>query len=418
MRLTRRDALRYGLLGLGGLAGAGAFGYSCLKAFRSENPASIFPGDAPSGEVWEQWRARGWAREGYHYISLGQNVECHICPNRCLLAPGDRSHCRNRVNKDGKLYTLAYGNPCAMHIDPIEKKPLFHFMPASSAFSLATSGCPFRCLNCQNWEISQARPEETKDPSGPELRPTPQGLAELTQETQRRYSLFPEDVAASAAHFRCDSIAYTYSEPTAYFEYMLDTCKLARARKIKNVWISCGYMSGEALADLCKVLDGANVNLKSFSEDIYRALNDGRLQAILDTLKFLKEQGVWFEVTNLVVPTYTDKPDMIKKMCDWLVANIGPGYPLHFSRFFPMYKLAHLAPTPAEILMKAREIAQNAGLHYVYIGNVRGLEDVENTFCPGCKKMVVQRDVFDVTANHVKQGKCEFCNTKIAGVWA
>ena len=431
--LTRRQALGLGLLGL---AGAGVAGLTAYRFIRSGGAAagstavsgpvsqagkpmlpgtSVFRLDAPTGELWEQWKKRGWAHEAYHYSALGRNMQCAICPNRCLLEPGDRSHCRNRVNKDGKLYTLAYGNPCALHVDPIEKKPLFHFMPNTPAFSLATAGCTLRCLNCQNWEISQSLPEKTKDASGDEVRVRPQ---DLSYADTRRLSLFPEDAVAAAAYFKCASIAYTYSEPIAYYEYLYDTAKLARANKIKNAWITCGYINEEALKDLCQYIDAACVNLKSFDEDIYQTLNAGKLQPILDTLKVLKREGVWFEVVNLVVPSYTDKPEMIKRMCGWLADNLGPDYPLHFSRFNHAYKLDHLPPTPLDILLEARAIAMKAGLRYVYIGNVYGEEDVENTFCPGCKKALIERETFAVLANHIKDGKCGYCGTLIAGVWS
>jgi pyruvate formate lyase activating enzyme len=221
-----------------------------------------------------------------------------------------------------------------------------------------------------------------------------------------------------AEYFSCPSIAYTYSEPIVWFEYMIDIAKAARAKNIKNCWITCGYIQDEPLKQLCKYIDAANVNLKSFDDKIYHDLNSGKLQPVLDTLKTLKREGVWFEVTNLVVPTYTDKPDMIRRMCDWLLANIGPDYPLHFSRFQPLHKLTHLPPTPKDILVEAQSIARQAGLNHVYIGNCREVSDAETTYCPKCKKAVIERDVFSVLANHVVGGKCEFCSTPIAGVWS
>jgi pyruvate formate lyase activating enzyme len=426
-RLSRRQMLGLSALGL---AGATGVGLTCLATLRSagvrvagvpagsEPSADVFPGDAPKGELWTAWQKRGWAHEAKHYLSLGRNVQCKICPNNCLLEPGDRSHCRNRINVDGKLYTIAYANPCTVRVDPIEKKPLFHVLPGCGAFSLATAGCVLRCLNCQNWDLSQAKPEETKDPTGPELRPTPRGLRTMTQNDLKRFTMLPEDVVAAAAYFNCATIAYTYSEPIAYYEYTYDTARAARAKGIKNLLITCGHIKPEPLADLCQYLDAANVNLKSFDDNIYRTLNDGGLQPVLDTLKTLKERGVWFEVTNLIVPTYTDKIEMIARMCDWLVQHIGPNYPLHFSRFHPQYKLTHLPPTPLQILLQARDTARKAGLRYVYIGNVGPVDGAETTFCPGCKKAVVEREIFSVESNNVKQGKCGFCGTAIAGVWA
>jgi pyruvate formate lyase activating enzyme len=416
--VNRRQAIKYGVVGLAGLAGAGSLVYHFVRSARSEGAVSVFKNDAPKGKLWDLWKKRGWVKEGYHYRKLARNVQCQVCPNECVLEPEDRSHCRNKVNKDGKLYTLAYGNPCAVHIDPIEKKPLLHFLPATPVFSIATSGCSLRCLNCQNWDISQKKPEDTKDASGREIKLDLQLARNLTREDMGRLSMFPEDVVKLAQDFNCRSIAYTYSEPTSFYEYMLDTARLARKKNIRNVWVTNGYIRQEALEDLCQVLDAANVDLKSFSESTYRKLNSGKLQPILDTLKTLKKHGVWFEVTNLIVPIYTDKLDMIRRMCDWLMENIGPDYPLHFSRFHPQYKLDHLSPTPIAVLERARSIAWKAGLHYVYVGNARGIPNAETTFCPNCKKAIVDRDIYFVRKVSIREGNCEFCGTRIAGVWS
>ncbi len=417
-KIPRRDALKYGLAGLGCAGGGGAAVWYLADRLRAAAATGVFPADAPAGKLWELWQERGWAKEARHYVKLGRNIECKLCPNECLLEPEDRGHCRNRVHKDGKLYTLAYADPCAWQCDPIEKKPLFHFLPDTEAFSIATAGCGFRCLNCQNWEISQAKPEETKDPRGEPLRLGPAERGSLTCSDIRRLTMSPEDVVAAAEYSRCPSIAYTYSEPNAWFEYMIDTATAARARKIKNCWITCGSIQEAPLRELCQVTDAANVNLKSFSEEIYRELNTGELEPILRTLRILKQQGVWFEVTNLVVPTYTDKPDMIRRMCDWLLANLGPDYPLHFSRFHPEHKLKRLPPTPVAILLEAREIARSAGLRYIYIGNCPEVADGETTFCPHCRKPIIEREHFAVVTVQISDGKCGLCGTPIPGVWA
>jgi len=417
-KFTRRDAIKYGIAGLAGLTGAGSLAFYLMRTAEAQRIPEVFKGDAPKGELWELWKKRGWVKEAYHYLALGRNVQCKVCPNDCVLEPGDRSRCRNKVNKDGRLYTMVYGNPCSFRPDPIEKKPLFHFLPGTGSFSIATSGCGFRCLNCQNWEISQRKPEETKDAHGGEVRIDLTNPQPLTRSDIARLSMFPEDVVALAELTKCRSIAYTYSEPTAFYEYMYDTSKLAREKNIKNVWVTCGYIQEEALVDLCKYLDAANVDLKSFSDEIYRTLNSGKLQPILDTLKILKEHGVWFEVTNLIVPTYTDKFDMIERMCDWLVENVGPDYPVHFSRFHPAHKLEHLPRTPVNVLTRAREIGRRAGLRYVYIGNVRGVPDAETTFCPNCRKPVIEREIFFVRTMNLEGGKCKHCKTSIAGVWS
>ena len=424
-KTSRRRLLKYGVLGAAGLSlggvGVCAAAWCYLRRFsRAAASVTVFKNDAPKGELWKLWKKRGWVKEARHYQKLGRNVKCGLCPNECVLEPEDRGRCRNRVYKQGKLYTMTYGNPCAEHADPIEKKPLFHFLPKTYAYSIAASGCGFRCLNCQNWDISQRKPEERKDPRGEPLRLKYHHLASLSREDVDRMSMFPEDVVALAKYRDCASIAYTYSEPTSWFEYMIDTAKAARTEKIKNVWVTCGYIQEKPLVELCKYLDAANVDLKSFDQQIYQKLNSGKLQPILDTLKTLKREGVWFEVTNLIVPTYTDKPEMIRRMCDWLVENLGPDYPLHFSRFSPQHKLTHLPPTPVEMLLKARSIARQAGLHYVYIGNCRDpqVDDPETTFCPGCKEPVIERFVYLVGAvNLDDQGKCKGCGTRIAGVW-
>lgn len=415
--VSRRTALGLGAIGLAGLAGAAAV-FDFLQKWREgETPADIFKGDAPTGAVWDAWQKRGWVKEGRHYLKLGRNVQCKICPNNCLLEPGDRSHCRNRVNHDGTLYTLAYGDPCTFHVDPVEKKPLYHFLPGSKTFSLATSGCVFRCLNCQNWEISQRKPEETKDPEGEPFRLRPPLPASLTATQMARLSLFPDDVVAVTAALGCPSISYTYSEPTAYFEYAQDTCRAAHEHKLKNIIVSCGSIEERPARDLYQHVDAAHLDLKGFDEETYRKLNSGRLAPILRTLQVLKELGVWFEIINLVVPTYTDRLDAIHRMCAWIARELGPDQPLHFSRFHPQHQLTHLTPTPLTTLVQARDAARAEGLRYVYVGNVPGLADAGTTWCPGCRKAVVERDVFAVTRIEVVAGKCRFCGTTIPGVW-
>ncbi len=347
----------------------------------------VFKGDAPA-KLWK------WSHEGFLYKKLKENkVACGICPNRCVLAPGDLSVCRSKVNIDGTLYSLAYGNPCSVHVDPVEKKPLFHFKPKSRAFSIATTGCNFRCLNCQNWEISQVKPQQV-----------------------RHYELFPRDVVIKAQSAGAKSIAYTYSEPTTFFEYMIDIARIARENGICNLWISNGYINRRPLLELCKVLDAANVNLKAYSDDVYRKLNGGRLQPVLNTFTTLHEQGVHFEVTNLVVPGYVDDADMAKRMCGWILKNLGPDYPLHFLRFFPRYKLDRLAPTPISTLTRFRELAMQEGIRYVYVGNVPGHEG-NNTYCHNCRKLLVERKGYLIPIYNLVGNRCKFCNSIIPGIW-
>jgi pyruvate formate lyase activating enzyme len=414
---TRRRALGGAIAAGGTCLGAGSVWSFLRDLGRDAAPADVFKGDAPSGELWELWRRRGWVHEARHYLRLDRNVQCKVCPNNCLLTPGDRSHCRNKVNHDGTLYTLAYANPCTFHVDPVEKKPLFHFLPGSSSFSLATAGCVFRCLNCQNWEISQKKPEETKDPRGAELRLRPPLPERLTGAEMRSLSLFPEDLGAVAAALGCRSVSYTYSEPTAYYEYACDASQAVRRLGLKNVLVSCGSIEERPLRELAAHIDAAHVDLKGFDDAVYRKLNSGRLEPILSTLRTLRAAGVWVEIVHLVVPTYTDRIESIRRMCDWVVTQLGPDVPLHFSRFHPQHKLAHLPPTPAAILLEARAAAHAAGLRYVYLGNVAGLANAGTTFCPGCRRAVIERDIFSVTRLDVVDGRCRHCGQGIPGVW-
>ena len=354
---------------------------------RADIRGRVLRGEAPN-KLWK------WAREGFVYRRLeNSQVQCLICPNRCTLSPGDRSICRSKVNLKGTLYSLTYGNPCAVHNDPVEKKPLYHFLPQSKVFSLATTGCNFRCLNCQNWEISQARPEDV-----------------------RFVELFPEQAVGQAAAIGSASIAYTYSEAITYYEYMLDTARAARAQGIKNLLISNGYINSEPLEMLCEVLDGANINLKAFSDAVYRKLNGGTLQPVLETLKTLHRREVHFEITTLVVPGYVDDDAMTREMCAWIVENLGPDHPLHFTRFVPRYKLDRLPPTPVSTLERCRAIALDAGLRYVYVGNVP-LHDANHTYCHACGRKVVARMGYRIPALHIQDGGCTFCGTAIPGRW-
>lgn len=320
-------------------------------------------------------------------------VQCQLCPRKCIMPNSKRGFCGARENRGGILYTLVYAKPVAIHIDPIEKKPLFHFLPASTAFSIATSGCNLRCKFCQNWEISQRLPEEVE-----------------------YIYLEPVDLIKKVKESGSPTIAYTYTEPTIFYEYMLETAQLAKAQGIKNIMHSAGYINEEPLRQLCKYLDAANIDLKGFTDDYYARMSEATLEPVLKSLKILKEEGVHLEITNLVISGYNDDPDITKKMCLWIKENLGPDTPLHFSRALPLYKLTTINPTPYETLVKARQIALDCGLKYVYVGNVGG-NPAENTYCPKCKNIVIRRVGYTVLENNLKNGKCRFCGEKIEGIW-
>jgi pyruvate formate lyase activating enzyme len=322
-----------------------------------------------------------------------KSVECTLCPKACRLAPGQRGDCRVRVNDDGKLFSLVYGKVCAVHVDPVEKKPMYHFLPGSGAFSIATAGCNLHCLFCQNWEISQTDPEDANNSDLP-----------------------PERVVALAARSGCASIAYTYSEPVVFYEYVEDTSILAKERGIRNIMVTAGFINREPLRRLCRVVDGANVDLKGFTEKYYREVVFGNLRTVLDTLVTMREEGVVLEVTNLIVPTLSDDMTMIREMCRWMVSELGDEVPIHFSRFTPMYKLKDLPPTPVKTLQRARETALDAGLKYVYMGNVPG-DPGEDTFCPACGRLVIDRYGYRILKYDVVNGKCGFCGEKLYGLF-
>lgn len=333
-------------------------------------------------------------REALYYTKIDeQTVQCELCPRRCLLMDGMRGFCRVRHAEGGELYTLVYANPCTYHIDPIEKKPLYHMLPASSIFSIATAGCNLRCKFCQNWTISQRPPEETDN-----------------------IQMSPQEVVDRALKNKCTSIAYTYSEPIIFYEYMLDTAKLAREKGLKNVMVTAGYINQEPLRELCRYIDAANVDLKGFDSKYLREVCAQELEPLLEALKIFKEEGVWLEITNLIVPTLNDDMETIEEMCTWIRDNLGEDVPLHFSRFTPMYKLKNLYLTPTSTLEQAKEAAERVGLKFVYIGNVPG-HPAENTYCPNCRNLLIERIGYTIKQNNIVKGKCKFCGRPIPGRW-
>ena len=333
-------------------------------------------------------------KEAMYYEKLpGGKVQCTLCPVMCVLGEGERGSCRARINIGGILRTLVYGRLLAMNDDPIEKKPLFHYLPGSRSLSIATAGCNLGCVFCQNWQITQALPEEA-----------PYRAAT------------PEQVVAEAKRLGCRSISYTYTEPTVFYEFMLDCARLAHKEGIRNVWVTCGYINPTPLRELCKVLDAANIDVKGFDEAYYQRYCGGSLEPVLTALRIAREEKVWVEVTNLIVPGGNDDPRMIADLCKWQAAHLGPDVPMHFSRFFPMYRMLDAAPTPLETLQTAARIAHDAGIRYVYVGNI-DTPAGEDTLCPKCGRALVQRQGFIVKRNDIRDGRCPYCGAEIAGVW-
>jgi pyruvate formate lyase activating enzyme len=368
--------------------------YSLLFSSLTSVPSLFgFAKRAGAYNIRREWGLIKTKLSPYYTPLEGKKIRCELCPRECDVSEGKRGYCGVRENRDGKYYSLVYGNPVTWHIDPIEKKPFFHVLPASGSFSIATTGCNFDCKFCQNYEISQARPEETAN-----------------------FDMPPELVVAAAKKTGCRSIASTYVEPTIFYEYMYDIGVLAKKEGILNVCHSNGYINQKPLKALCKVLDGACIDLKGFTEEFYRTLTEGRLQPVLDALKTLKLEGVHVEIVNLVVPTKNDSMEEIRQMCLWIREELGSDTPLHFSRFYPMYKLKNLPPTPIPTLEEARKVAISVGLHYVYIGNVPGHEG-ENTYCPTCKKLLIQRTGYRILQNHLIGRKCPSCGHPQPGIW-
>ncbi len=320
-------------------------------------------------------------------------VQCQLCPKQCLIQPGQSGECRVRVNIDGQLQTVVYGYPCSIHIDPIEKKPFFHFLPATQTLSLATVGCNLHCKNCQNWEISQANPEDSQ-----------------------AYFCPPEKLVALAKSNNCPSLSYTYTDPVVYYEYALDSSKLAKVSGLRNTLVTAGYINKEPLKQLLKFVDAARIDLKSMSEDFYRDICSATLKPVLDSLVLTKSSGVHLEVINLVIPTLNDSPEQIRTLVRWVKSNLGADTPLHFSQFYPQYKMQYLPPTSAETLDTARRTAAAEGMQYVYIGNITSKEG-QNTYCPGCKTLLIERSGFTVLKNQLKNGTCPSCGKEIYGVW-
>jgi len=367
--------------------------------------ALLFLAVVVGGSLYLVWsRERGVRAEGTLISSTnlhpamhwearaGGMVRCGLCPHRCMLSEGQIGICRARKNEGGKLYSLVYGKLAAAHVDPIEKKPFFHVLPASKSFSIATPGCNMRCLFCQNWEIAQAFPWDVQTTD-----------------------VAPDQVVEAALKSGARSIAFTYTEPIIYYEYMLDIAKRARQRGLKTVVVSNGFINPEPLKELLEFIDAYKVDLKAFNDRFYDEFTGGDLESILRTLKIIRESGVWLEIVTLLVPGQNDSEEEVRKLARWVKENLGPDVPLHFSRFHPQHKLRTLPPTPVQTVIRAREIAVEEGLHYVYTGNVRHPEG-ESTYCPETGELAIERQGYFVVRNNLKDGKCP-SGCRVPGVW-
>lgn len=331
-------------------------------------------------------------KEARFYKKLpGGGIECGICPRHCQVTDLERGYCGSRENRGDVYHTLVYGKPCSLNIDPIEKKPFFHFYPGTAALSLATAGCNVNCKFCQNWEISQSRPEQTEN-----------------------FDLLPQSAVELAVQRKTPNIAYTYSEPTIFYEYMNDIAELGHQRGIRSVMVTGGYIEEEPLRQLLPHLDAVKVDLKGIREDYYRNIVSGELKPVLDRLLQMKESGIWLEIVTLVVPTLNDSETEFRDLARWIKTNLGSDVPLHFSQFYPQYLLKNLPPTPQQTLERAHAIAQAEGLNYVYLGNLPG-HPAESTYCPKCGQILIERKGYRITQVNLTGNHCAKCQQEIPG---
>jgi pyruvate formate lyase activating enzyme len=409
--ISRRELLRHvcALAPVGGAAALAASAPRWLAAAAGARAGWPFvaPQDlartAPKARYWTSVALAGQDCAACHtkgerldkpHTHTPTTVRCLLCAQGCTIRAGARGTCRARMNVNGELRSLVYGRPLAVHVDPIEKKPFFHFLPGVNAYSLGTCGCPLRCKFCQNWTLSQASPEDNDTPYAS-----------------------PDAVAQSAASNRAPVVAFTYNEPTVFVEYLIDIARAAKTRGLRTVLVSCGFMNESPLTDLCAVLDAIKIDLKGFSEDFYRNVSGAQLQPVLRSIKQVARSGRHLEIVNLVVPTLNDGKAALQNLVDWIAGELGPDVPLHFSRFHPDYQLLNLPDTPIATLDRARETALAKGLRYVYVGNAPG-HPGNHTYCPSCRKIVIRRSGFFVESMDVHNGACGFCKAKIAGVFS
>ncbi len=381
---TRREMFRWG-------AACGAVCAACqlgVGRVLAQDVAGTGALEGPALEGVVRREAMFWE------ATADKRVKCLLCPRECEVADVERGYCGVRENQGGRYQTLVYGSLCSANVDPIEKKPLFHYLPGTPAFSIATAGCNIECKFCQNWQISQFRPEQV-----------------------RSVHVTPDRLIAACRTRNCPTIAYTYSEPVIFYEYMHDAAELGRQNGVGSVMISNGYIQEKPLRQLCRHLTGVKIDFKAFSEAFYRDQCAGELKPVLHTLEVLKEIGIWFELVVLIIPTLNDSPAETKAMAEWVVEHLGPDVPMHFTRFHPTYRITNLPRTPISTLEQCRKIAMDAGVHYVYAGNVP-MHPGENTYCHNCGQELISRMGFRIQANRITEGQCPKCAAVIPGVWS
>jgi pyruvate formate lyase activating enzyme len=370
--MQRREFLQACGLGTCGLLGTGLL------------PTSTLAGD------------ERFLKRAHHYEKLTKGrVRCLVCPRECVVGEGQRGYCRVRENIGGEYYSIVYGRVCARHVDPIEKKPLFHFLPGTTAYSIATVGCNMTCKFCQNWQISQAKPEEVE-----------------------AMKLTPKAVADEARLYGAPTIAYTYTEPIVFSEYVLDCARQGHADGIRSVMVSAGYINEVPVGDLTQELDAIKIDLKAHDEDFYTEICSADLKPVLDSIVHVKASGTWLELVNLMVPTLNDDDESISRLCTWVLENVGDEVPLHFTRFYPTYRLKNLPNTPVPTVEKARRIAMEQGIKFAYVGNVGSGHPGESTYCPSCGAILIKRMGYSVSLMHFKDGKCTKCDSPIPGIWS
>jgi pyruvate formate lyase activating enzyme len=394
--VSREDAASGGNCGLPGSSFDRRSFLKCALASGAALGVSEFAQPAagmPAAAAQQQDDARFVVEAKFYDKAANRKIKCKLCPRGCTVGDKERGYCGVRENRGGTYYTLVHSRVCAAHVDPVEKKPLFHYLPGSLAFSLATAGCNVNCKFCQNWDISQSRPEQIPSEYLP-----PQRIAEL------------------AKHYDCPTIAYTYSEPVIFSEFLMDTADAGHEAGVRSIVVSNGYMQEEALKAAYGKMDAVKIDLKSFSESYYRDVVTGQLKAVLESLVTLRKMGKWLEIVYLVVPGLNDGDAEFTGLARWVKANLGVDVPLHFTQFHPQYLLKNLPITPVQTLERAKAIADAEGVHFVYIGNVPG-HPSQNTYCPQCKKLLVERVGFTASRMLIQKNACTFCGRSIPGVW-